>query len=75
MLAKTSAKDNRYAKSANIAEAILFLYNRKSDNILLIISGGYLHMLKGIRFKNIFFILLGAGIFAFGLVHFNMQNI
>lgn len=74
MLAKTSAKDNRYAKSANIAEAILFLYNRKSDNILLIISGGYLHMLKGIRFKNIFFILLGAGIFAFGLVHFNMQN-
>ena len=31
-------------------------------------------MLYGIKFKNIFFILVGAGIFAFGLVHFNMQN-
>ncbi|MFL8936997.1 YitT family protein [Rossellomorea oryzaecorticis] len=28
----------------------------------------------GLRFKNVFFILLGAAIFAFGLVHFNMQN-
>jgi len=28
----------------------------------------------GLRFKNILFILLGAAIFAFGLVHFNMQN-
>ncbi|MFT4413074.1 YitT family protein [Fredinandcohnia humi] len=25
-------------------------------------------------FKNVFFILLGSAIFAFGLVHFNMQN-
>lgn len=31
-------------------------------------------MLKGLKFKNIFFILLGAAIFSFGLVHFNMQN-
>ncbi|MGA9225954.1 MAG: YitT family protein [Mesobacillus sp.] len=31
-------------------------------------------MLYGLRFKNIFFILLGAAIFSFGLVHFNMQN-
>ncbi|WP_102027213.1 YitT family protein [Salirhabdus sp. Marseille-P4669] len=27
-----------------------------------------------IKLKNIFFILLGSAIFAFGLVHFNMQN-
>ncbi|WAA13747.1 YitT family protein [Fervidibacillus halotolerans] len=27
-----------------------------------------------LKFKNIFFILLGAAIFSFGLVHFNMQN-
>jgi uncharacterized membrane-anchored protein YitT (DUF2179 family) len=28
----------------------------------------------GIKLKNIFFILVGAAIFSFGLVHFNMQN-
>ncbi|BCB04515.1 YitT family protein [Bacillus sp. KH172YL63] len=28
----------------------------------------------GLRLKNILFILLGSAIFAFGLVHFNMQN-
>ncbi|MCZ2259448.1 YitT family protein [Sporosarcina sp. G11-34] len=31
-------------------------------------------MFKGIKFKNIFFILLGSAIFSFGLVHFNIQN-
>ncbi|WP_026694842.1 YitT family protein [Peribacillus kribbensis] len=31
-------------------------------------------MAFGLRIKNILFILLGSGIFAFGLVHFNMQN-
>ncbi len=31
-------------------------------------------MQSGLKLKNIFFILLGSGIFAFGLVHFNMQN-
>jgi len=31
-------------------------------------------MIFGLRFKNIFFILLGSAIMAFGLVHFNMQN-
>ncbi|WP_036659377.1 YitT family protein [Paenisporosarcina sp. FSL H8-0542] len=31
-------------------------------------------MLKGIKFKNIFFIMLGAAIFSFGFVHFNIQN-
>jgi len=31
-------------------------------------------VLNGLKFKNIFFILLGAAIFSFGLVHFNMQN-
>ncbi|MGN1402451.1 MAG: YitT family protein [Bacillus sp. (in: firmicutes)] len=31
-------------------------------------------MVYGLRFKNIFFIILGTAIFAFGLVHFNMQN-
>lgn len=31
-------------------------------------------MLKGIKFKNIFFILLGSAIFSFGFVHFNIQN-
>ncbi|KHE72392.1 YitT family protein, partial [Halobacillus sp. BBL2006] len=28
----------------------------------------------GLRIKNIFFILIGAAIFSFGLVHFNIQN-
>src|SRR5690625_5555569 len=31
-------------------------------------------MVFGLRLKNIFFILLGSAIMAFGLVHFNMQN-
>jgi len=31
-------------------------------------------VLKGIKFKNIFFILLGSAIFSFGFVHFNIQN-
>ncbi|MBD7986102.1 YitT family protein [Sporosarcina sp. Sa2YVA2] len=31
-------------------------------------------MFRGIKFKNIFFILLGAAIFSFGLVHFNIQH-
>ena len=36
-------------------------------------KGGHL-MFEGIKFKNIFFILLGSAIFSFGLVHFNIQN-
>jgi uncharacterized membrane-anchored protein YitT (DUF2179 family) len=35
---------------------------------------GGIILLYGLKFKNIFFILLGAAIFSFGLVHFNMQN-
>ncbi|MEK3853368.1 YitT family protein [Cytobacillus sp. FSL H8-0458] len=31
-------------------------------------------MFNGLKFKNIFFILLGSAIFSWGLVHFNMQN-
>ncbi len=31
-------------------------------------------MFQDIHFKNIFFILLGAAVFSFGIVHFNMQN-
>jgi uncharacterized membrane-anchored protein YitT (DUF2179 family) len=31
-------------------------------------------LLRGLKIKNILFILLGAAIFSFGLVHFNMQN-
>lgn len=31
-------------------------------------------MFKGIKVKNILFILLGSAIFSFGIVHFNMQN-
>ena len=31
-------------------------------------------MIYGLKIKNIFFIILGTAIFAFGLVHFNMQN-
>lgn len=31
-------------------------------------------MFRGIKFKNIFFILLGSAIFSFGLVHFNIQH-
>lgn len=36
-------------------------------------KGGH-HLLNGIKFKNIFFIILGAAIFSFGLVHFNIQH-
>ncbi len=31
-------------------------------------------MFKDIQIKNLFFIVLGAAIFSFGLVHFNIQN-
>ncbi|MCQ6281230.1 YitT family protein [Bacillus sp. EB600] len=31
-------------------------------------------MFKGVKLSNVFFILLGAAIFSFGLVNFNMQN-
>lgn len=31
-------------------------------------------MICGLKIKNIFFILLGASIYSFGIVHFNMQN-
>lgn len=31
-------------------------------------------MVYGLKIKNVLFILLGAAIFSFGLVHFNMQN-
>ncbi|MDW0111609.1 YitT family protein [Sporosarcina saromensis] len=31
-------------------------------------------MLQGLKIKNIFFIVLGAAIFSFGLVHFNIQH-
>ncbi|ART76847.1 YitT family protein [Sutcliffiella horikoshii] len=31
-------------------------------------------MLKGLKIKNIIYILIGSAIFAFGLVNFNMQN-
>ncbi|MBU8879080.1 YitT family protein [Bacillus sp. FJAT-29790] len=31
-------------------------------------------MRLGLKFKNTFFIIFGAAIFSFGLVHFNMQN-
>src|SRR5690625_2424783 len=31
-------------------------------------------MIFGLKYKNIFFILLGAAIYSFGIVHFNMQN-
>lgn len=36
-------------------------------------KGGH-HLLRGIKLKNIFFIVLGAAIFSFGLVHFNIQH-
>jgi len=31
-------------------------------------------MIFGVKIKNVLFILLGAAIFSFGIVHFNMQN-
>ena len=31
-------------------------------------------MFEGVKIKNIIFIILGAAIFSFGLVHFNIQN-
>ena len=36
-------------------------------------KGGH-HLFRGIKFKNTFFIILGAAIFSFGLVHFNIQH-
>jgi uncharacterized membrane-anchored protein YitT (DUF2179 family) len=35
---------------------------------------GRIILVLGLKFKNILFILLGAAIFSFGLVHFNMEN-
>lgn len=35
---------------------------------------GVQYMLDGIRIKNIIFIIIGAAVFSFGLVHFNIQN-
>lgn len=37
-------------------------------------SDGVNEMKLGLKFKNIFFIVLGAAIFSFGFVHFNIQN-
>lgn len=37
-------------------------------------SDGVNEMKLGLKFKNIFFIILGAAIFSFGFVHFNIQN-
>ena len=31
-------------------------------------------MFFGLKFKNTFFIVVGAAIFSFGIVNFNMQN-
>ena len=42
--------------------------------ILKIRKFGGKKMIFGLRIKNILFILLGAAIFSFGIVHFNMQN-
>ncbi|WP_435877223.1 YitT family protein [Sporosarcina highlanderae] len=41
--------------------------------MIVALKGGHL-LFRGIRFKNIFFIILGAAIFSFGLVHFNIQH-
>lgn len=40
----------------------------------MIMSDGVNEMKLGLKFKNIFFIILGAAIFSFGFVHFNIQN-
>ncbi len=42
-----------------------FLYNKKRSHI---------QEVKTMKLKNVAFILLGSAIFAFGLVHFNMEN-
>lgn len=48
-----------------------FVYNCKMiHNVRMEVDG----LQSGMKLKNILFILLGAAIFAFGLVHFNMQN-
>ena len=39
-----------------------------------LLAGGVLIVLLNLKIKNIAFILLGAAIFSFGIVHFNMQN-
>src|SRR3954452_3544681 len=41
---------------------------------ILFLREGVHRMFDGIKLKNIFFIILGAAIFSFGLVHFNIQN-
>ena len=33
-----------------------------------------IHMIFNLKVKNLFFIILGAAIYSFGIVHFNMQN-
>ena len=37
-------------------------------------SKGGFYMFNGVKIKNILFILIGAAIFSFGLVHYNIQN-
>lgn len=62
------AKSSRFR--AIIAWADKFLYNEDADYF----CGRRDDMVFGLKIKNSLFILLGAAIFAFGLVHFNMQN-
>jgi uncharacterized membrane-anchored protein YitT (DUF2179 family) len=42
--------------------------------LCVIHSKGGIYMFNGVKIKNIIFILIGAAIFSFGLVHFNIQN-
>ena len=37
-------------------------------------SKGGFYMFNGVKIKNIVFIIIGAAIFSFGLVHYNIQN-
>jgi len=56
-----------------IALTILIRYNKNRHKREIYGRGGMI-MIFGLKIKNIFFILLGAAIFSFGLVNFNMQN-
>lgn len=60
----------RYRNSNNIHND----GRRKQKTVKNSYMGVYSEMTFGLKMKNILFILAGAAIFSFGIVHFNMQN-
>lgn len=67
------AKKNKHFNNLSTLQKLLKTYIIERAYPIILMIGGFA-MTFGLKIKNIFFILLGSAIFAFGLVHFNMQN-